>query len=184
MCPGLSSVCVPVSLPCVCRSHSRVCAGLAPVFLQAPVETVRFQMRHSEGALTPPVISLCADEIWQADGVLGSECRPDFASSPCVKSTNTVSVSEHLWNFKTVLHNSVICKSCQEAQATLIQTHAKWQKFSDKELMPTGISSARERGHPHPPQRTHAIWHKFCSDPCNQSLIQSGAELAAEGRRR
>jgi hypothetical protein len=80
--------------------------------------TVRFrleQYRHREGALPPPLTWLGAHEIWQADGVLGSECRPDFASSPCVKSTNTVSVSEHLWNFKNLLYNSVICKSCQQA---------------------------------------------------------------------
>ena len=104
--------------------------------------------------------------------------------SPCVWSTKTESVSEHLWSFKTLLYNSVICKSCQQAQATLIQTHAKWQKFSDKELMPTGISSARERGHPHPLQRTHANRHKFCSDPCNHSPIQRDAEGRRRWRRR
>ena len=32
------------------------------------------------------------------------------AAAPCVRSTNTVSVSEYLWNFKTLLHNSVISK--------------------------------------------------------------------------
>jgi len=36
-----------------------------------------------------------------------------------------VSVSEHLWNFKTLLHNSVICRS------NFIQTPAIWLKFSD-----------------------------------------------------
>ena len=67
---------------------------------------------------------------------------------------------------------------CPQAQATLIQTPAIWLKFSDKEPLPTGKSSARERGHPHPPQRTQAIWPKFCSDPdhCIHSLIRKGAE--------
>jgi len=55
----------------------------------------------------------------------GGEDGGGSAASPCVRSTKTESVSEHLWNFKTLLHNSVIYRS------NFIQTPAIWLKFSD-----------------------------------------------------
>jgi hypothetical protein len=84
--------------------------------------TVRFrleQYRHREGALPLPLTWLCADDFLQADGVLGRESRLEFVSS-CVRSTQTVSVSEHFWNFKTYYIIASYCDPRPQAQATLI----------------------------------------------------------------